>query len=77
MSILYRNQIHITRVFTANDGFVVLTYNDSDTEKIFSNDVKVALDNKEFIPILPPEQSVKKSVIASIVDQFVYEWGEE
>ncbi len=77
VSILCRNQIHIIRVFTANDGFVVLTYNDSDTEKIFSNDVKVALDNKEFIPILPPEQRVKKSVITSRVDQLIYEWGEK
>lgn len=76
LEILFRNQIQITRVFNANDGFVVLSYNDEHSDKIFSKGIKEILDKNGFSPILPPELKVKKSVIVSRVDYLVYDWGE-
>ena len=38
--ILCSNEIHIARIFTANDGFTTLTINEEHVDKIFTKEIK-------------------------------------
>lgn len=69
IEILYSNEVHITRVFTAHDGFTVLTLNEDYADRIFSRHVKNRLEEDGFNPLIPVELKVKKSVLD--------EWGQD
>ena len=76
LGILCSNEVHITRVFTANDGFTVLALDEEHGDKIFTRHVKSKLEEEGFTPLMPAELRVKKSVILTRVDDAIYDWGE-
>ena len=73
LEILCRNDVHITRIFTAHDGFAVLAINEDHGDKIFSRVVKSTLEDEGFNPLMPAELKVKKSVILTRVDEVIYD----
>ncbi len=73
LEILFSKEIHITKVFPANDGFALLLLNEEHVDKVFYRDIKEALEKENFTPILPPEQKVKRSVIVTRVDGVIYD----
>ena len=40
IEIICSNEIHITRIFTGNDGFTTLSINEEHADKIFTKEVK-------------------------------------
>ncbi len=77
IEILSINEIHVTRIFTANDGFAVLPLSEKYGDKIFTKDIKSLLEQEGFNPLMPPELRVKKSVILTRIDDIIYEKGTE
>ena len=65
--------IEINRVFSTNDGFVVLTLNEHHANLIFQSDIKNELEANHFTAVMPPELMVKKSIIIPRVDDLIYE----
>ncbi len=76
LEILCSNQIHVTKVFTTPDGFALLLLNDEHADSIFTMKIKEILEKNDFIPVLPPELKVKKSVIVTKLDDLIYERNE-
>ncbi len=72
IEILFSNEIHITKVFVANEGFGLHLLNDEHVDKVFYRDIKEALVKENFTPILPPEKKVKRSVIVTRLDDVIY-----
>ncbi len=66
------NDVYITRIFTANDGFTVLALNEENDDKIFTRVVKSRLEEDGFSPLMPAELKVRKSVILTRVDDEIY-----
>ena len=72
LQILCSKEIHVTKVFDTNDGFALLLFNEEHVDKVFSNELKEALNKENLTPLLlPPEQKVKKSVIVTRVDDVI------
>ena len=77
LSILCGKEIHVTKVFDANDGFAVLLLNDDHANKIFEKETKKSLEDNGFTPLMPPALKVKKSIILNRLDDIIYEHNEE
>ncbi len=71
--ILYRKDIDVSRIFTANDGFAILSATKNHDELIFKSDTKEELTSRGFFPVMPPELKTKKRIIIPRVDDIVYE----
>lgn len=77
LEVLCSNGIHVTKIFTAFDGFAVLLLNEDHADTIFSTKIKEELQKYDFQPLLPPELKVKKSVIVTRLEDLIYERDEE
>ncbi len=77
LEVLCTNEIHVTKIFNTPDGFALLLLNEDNADKIFSKKIKENLEKVDFSPILPPELKVKKSVIATSLDDLIYERDED
>ena len=73
--ILNKNDIEVRRYFNTYDSFAVLTVSEHDADSLFSPEIKSALAQHEFIPVMPPELRAKKSVIIPRTDDLIYEWS--
>ena len=73
IEILCKKDIEISRIFTTNDGFAVLTLNEQHADNIFATDTKNELTGNDFTPVMPPDLRAKKSVIIPRVDDLIYE----
>ncbi len=73
LEILFTHDVETYRVFPANDGFTVVTADEENGDKLFTNAVKSKLIDEGFNPIMPHELKIKKSVIVTRVDDAVYE----
>ncbi len=73
MEILCLDEVHITGIIKANDGFVVPPLSEVPRDKIFTREVKNKLEQNGFSPLTPAEVKVKKSVILTKVDDFIYD----
>ena len=77
LEILCKNEIHVTKVIDAHDGYAVLLLNEAHAEHVFIKKVKEELQQNDFSSLMPPDLKVKKSVIASRLDDLIYERSEE
>ena len=77
LRILATNQIYATRIIELQDGYVVLTLNDEEVDKIFQEGCKKKLEDESFTPLLPPELRAKRTVLIFNVDNQVYSHSEE
>ena len=73
IEILCKKDIEISRIFSTNDGFAVLTLNEQHADNIFATDTKNELTENDFTPIMPPDLRARKSVIIPRVDELIYE----
>ncbi len=60
-----------------SDGFLLTFENESHVDKVFARDAKKDLTDEGFTPLLPLELKVKKSIIATRVNELIYEIDEE
>lgn len=77
LSLLSKHDIYATRVIPNNDGFVVLTYNDSELDKIFDGTTNNDLINNGFTPIIPLQLRANRSVVIFKVDNHIYQHPED
>lgn len=77
LELLCSNEIRIVDIFETPDGFVLLFENDKQANKVFTKNIIDILANNEFTPVLPPELRVKRSVIASRLNDLIYERNED
>lgn len=77
LSLLSKHDIYATRVIPKNDGFVVLTYNDSELDKIFDGTTNNDLINNRFTPIIPNQLRANRSVVIFKVDNHIYQHPED
>ncbi len=71
--IICSNDIEISRVYTAHDGFAVLTVNEHHADCIFQSERKNELESNGFYAVMPPDLKAKKSVIIPRVDDLIYD----
>lgn len=67
-----QNLIYATKIIDVNDGYIMLIRNDEDIDKIFKGNYVRELSKEDFEPILPPEQSAKRTIIIFNVDSYIY-----
>ena len=60
--------LEVSRIFTTNDGFAVITTNESHADGIFNNETKHELATHDFVPVMPPELNV----IISRTDDIIF-----
>lgn len=65
---LSQNLIYAKRIIDVNDGYVVLTRNDEDLDKIFQGNCLKEIKKYDFTPILPSELRAKTTVLIFSVD---------
>ena len=63
LELLATNNIYVIRIITISDGYIVLTDNDNDCDKLFQKPCLDALHSQEFQPIMPPELRAKRTVV--------------
>lgn len=76
LSILSTNEIYVTRIITTNDGFVILTFNEEESDKVFKADTIQQLQSKQFNPITPPQLKANRSVLLFRVENFIFSHSE-
>lgn len=73
---LSSNGIYVTRIITANDGFIVLTYNEKEVDKIFNNNTDKQLQEKNFAPSSLPNSKQINLFSSSRVDNYIFAQNE-
>lgn len=66
-------EIYATRIFETENGFVVTTKDDQDTDLFFDSRTQEELGSYGFTSVTPPELKAKKSILLFKVDDYVYE----
>lgn len=77
LEILSSNNIYVTKIIPVNDGFIILTNDDNELDKLFNNKTNVELENQEFNPLIPPQLQANRSIIIFDVDNHIYKKEEE
>lgn len=77
MSILSSFQVYATRIIPAHDEFAVTTRIEKDIDKIFKQDVQEVLNSKRFSPVLPLDQSARRTVLVLGVDEHIFQNTED
>ena len=72
LKVLSQNLIYVTRIIEAHDGFIVLTRNDEELDKIFQAKCAKELKNENFTPVLPPELRARRTVMIFNLDPIIY-----
>lgn len=65
LEILSKHVIYAIRIITVSDGFIVLTINDTEQDKIFNNKTDQELRKNHFIPQIPLELKLKDQYSSS------------
>lgn len=72
LEILSTNNIYITKIIPINDGFIILTENDNELDKIFNNKTDQELNKNGYAPIIPPQLRANRSILIFRVDDHIY-----
>lgn len=76
LGILSSNEVYATRIITANDGFVILTYNDEELDKVFKSNTLKQLQEKNYSPVTPPQLKASRSILIFRVDNYIFSHSE-
>lgn len=76
LEILARNDIYVTRIIPSNDGFIILTNDNSELDKVFNGTTDKTLMEKEFTPIIPPQLKANRAVLIFKVDNHIFQHDE-
>ena len=77
LEILSKNDIYATKILSAPDGFVVITENEAELDKLFNNTTDKELLSKQFTPLIPPELKAHRSVLIFRIDDHIYKNNED
>ena len=77
LELLSKNDIYATKILPAPDGFVVVTENEAELDRIFNNTTDKELINNQFTPLIPPELKAHRSVLIFRIDDHIYNNNEE
>lgn len=69
---LAHHDIYITKMIPLSDGFVVITSNDQELDKLFKPSTTEDLEKNHLHPLIPPELKASRSVIIPGVDNHIY-----
>ncbi len=72
LAILSNNDIYVTKLIPVSDGYVIITSNDEDLDKVFQQKTTSELNENDFYPLIPPELRAKRSVIVFNVDPHIF-----
>lgn len=73
LEIFSSNDVYVTSIIPANDGFVVLTSSDTELDKIFNNHTDKQLEDYEIYPQIPPHLRENWSTLMFRVDRLIYD----
>lgn len=77
LCMLSKHDIYATRIIPNSDGFIVLTLNDTDLDKIFDGTTNTDLTNNGFTPLIPPQLRANRSVVIFKTDIHIFQNTEE
>ena len=77
LQILALQHIYATKIIQTNDGFVVLTRTDDDSDKILSKEISKQLKDKNYEPVTPQELKAKRSILLTRLDDYIYQNSED
>lgn len=77
LEILSRNDVYATRIITIADGFVTITNEESDLDKIFDGKTDQQLIRDGFTPMIPPELKAQRSIKIFNVENTIYDHDTE
>ena len=77
LEILSTNEIYVTKIIDNRDGFVIITSNEQELDKILNGTTDQILEDNNFSPQLPPELQAQRSIMIFNVDQYIYSHSAE
>lgn len=77
LEILAKNDIYATKIIAVQDGFVVITANEPEMDKIFNNKTDKDLNKEGFSPQIPLELKAKRSVLIFKTENDIFNNDEE
>lgn len=72
LEILHKHDTYATRIIPINVGFIVLTQNDSEMDKLLNGKTNKKLKDSECTPITPPQLKGNRSVLLLRVNKYIY-----
>lgn len=72
LEILSKNDKYVTRILPINDGFIIVTINKTELDKIFNNITDKELGEHDFVPQVPPQLKANRSGLIFKVDNHIY-----
>lgn len=72
LEILSTNGIYANRIIVTPDAFIVLTNDETDTDKLFNGVTDQILTSNGFTPQIPPELKAKRTITIFNVDSHIY-----
>lgn len=73
LEILSTNEVYVTRIITISDGFITITNEENDLDKIFDGKTDQQLMQEGFTPIIPPELKAQRSIKIFNVENHIYD----
>lgn len=73
LEILSCNDVYVTRLIPVNDGFVIITSNNNEMDKIFNKETDKQLQENDFWPQIPAELTSNRSVLLFRVDNHIHD----
>lgn len=69
--------IYVTKIFSINDGFIILTCDDSGLDKLFDDNTDKKLQENYYYPLIPPQLKANRSVLIFSIDPHIYQHTED
>lgn len=76
LKILSLNGIYVTRIIPINNGYIILTSNDTELDKIFNGTTDKKPNDHEFNAIILPQLKANRSVLIFMVDNHIFQRAE-
>lgn len=73
LGISSKHDVYATRIIPNNDGFVLLTLNDADLDRIFDGTTNADLTNNGFTPMIPSQLRANNYVVVFKVDIHIFQ----
>lgn len=73
LEILSQNEIYVTRILNANDGYIILISNDGEMDKIFNGITERKLRENDFTPVISPQLEANRSILIFRVDNHIFQ----
>lgn len=72
LELLSQNEIYANKIIVVPDGFIVLTNDESDLDRLFNGTTDRLLIDNDFTPIIPQELKCRRTIVIFNVDTHIY-----